>query len=180
MKIFFVSDIHGSLTQLEIFERILKEEKPDQLVILGDVMYHGPRNPLPDGYDPAGVANLLNVYKDRIIAVRGNCDSEVDQMLLDFPIMADSAHLIVEDKRFFLTHGHLFSSEKPPHIQPGAILVSGHTHVPAAHKEKGIFLFNPGSLALPKNDFPPSFGIYRERMLQVVDLEGNIIKELLL
>ncbi|WP_053406973.1 MULTISPECIES: phosphodiesterase [Persicobacter] len=176
MKIIFISDIHGSATFLEKALAVVESEKPDQIILVGDAMYHGPRNPLPEGYAPAKVASLLNNYKDRIIAVRGNCDSEVDQMLLEFPMMGDYAVYQAEGIYFYITHGHLASPEQAPALKAGSIFVSGHTHIPVATKEKGLYFFNPGSIALPKGGFAPSYGIFDQNQLIVKDFEGNVIK----
>ena len=136
MKIFVISDIHGSIYYLEKALECFEKEEADYILILGDILYHGPRNPLPKDYNPRLVAEKLNLYKDKIIALRGNCDSEVDQMLLEFPIMSDFTNLFLGDKRIFATHGHLFAEEKLP-IGEGNILISGHTHLPLAEKKDG-------------------------------------------
>ena len=135
------------------------------------MLYHGPRNPLPDSYNPAEVALKLNQFADRIIAVRGNCDSEVDQMLLDFPIEASWQQVITDNRRLFLTHGHLFNPEKLPPLRAGDVFVYGHTHIPKAEKQGDIFLFNPGSASLPKGGYPTSFGMLTDGVLKVLSLQ---------
>lgn len=177
MKLLFFSDIHGVPETLrQLFDRA-DELQPDRLIMLGDALYHGPRNGIPGFYAPDKVAAMLNSRKEKIMAVRGNCDSEVDQMLLQFPIMADYAELLVENQRFFLTHGHLWNAEKMPQLPENSILAHGHTHVPEISKSAtGITIFNPGSISLPKQDFPRSFGFFDGSKLSVRELEnGNLI-----
>jgi len=160
MKLVFISDVHGRLPSLEQALAANDREQPDLLVLPGDLLYHGPRNGLFDGYDPAACVPLLNAWADRIVAVRGNCDSEVDQMLLTFPMMGDSAHLVIDGQRFFVTHGHrLFGAELPP-LPAGTLVVSGHTHLPGIGTEKGITFFNPGSISLPKGGHQPTYGVW--------------------
>lgn len=177
MKLFFISDIHGSLTWLERGLEKFKEEKADQIILLGDVLYHGPRNPLPEGYNPKEVAEVLNANKDLFMAVRGNCDSEVDQMVLEIPIMADYALILHEGRKIFATHGHLFNKDKQPNLGEGNVLVHGHTHLPVAEKIEHIYLCNPGSIAYPKENNPHSYGILEENSFKVKDFEGNVIRQ---
>ena len=161
MKIVFFSDIHGVPSTVEKLLDHADRLKADQLVILGDILYHGPRNGVPGFYDPPKVADLLNARREQILAVRGNCDAEVDQMMLKFPIMADYAELAIDKHRFFLTHGHLWNAENLPAIPGGTILVHGHTHIPEDRMlECGIRVFNPGSISLPKQQTPQSFGFF--------------------
>ena len=159
MKCVIASDIHGSATWCESLMRVIEREQPDTVVLLGDLLYHGPRNPLPDGYDPARVADMLNSIAPRIVAVRGNCDSEVDQMVLDFPCMADSALVVDGDTRLFCTHGHVFAPDAPPKLVEGSVFLSGHTHVKTDEVRDGIRFVNPGSVALPK-DGSRSYALY--------------------
>lgn len=177
MKLMFLSDVHGSLYWLNRALEKVSEERPDQIVMLGDFLYHGPRNPLPEGYNPGQVAEVLNENKQRIIAVRGNCDSEVDQMLISFPIMADYAMLYHEGRRIYVTHGHGFSMDHLPPLMENDIFIQGHTHVPVAEYRDGIFLLNPGSIALPKNNYPNSYGIMENGAFAVKDFEGEIVKQ---
>lgn len=178
MKLFILSDIHGSITYakkaLELFER----EKCDQLIILGDVLYHGPRNPLPEGYAPSEVAVLLNTNQDKIIAVRGNCDSEVDQMVLEFPMMGDYQMLYMNKRKIFLTHGHLFNRNHMPKLSRGDVFIHGHFHLPIADYENGIYYLNPGSITLPKNNEPNSYAILDEEGFYIKDLQGKVIKSI--
>lgn len=178
MKIFFISDIHGSLYYLEKAIQLYKEEKASYIVILGDALYHGPRNPLPEDYNPQLVASLLNQYKDKIIAIRGNCDGEVDQMLIEYPMMADYSIILCNDRRLFLTHGHIYNESNLPNLSENDVLIMGHTHIPVAKKYNNIFILNPGSITLPKENNPNSYGVLEDNLFQIKDLEGNVIKEI--
>lgn len=173
MWLMFASDIHGSLPAAERVLERFAQSGAQWLIILGDVLNHGPRNALPEGYAPAEVAGKLNGAAARIIAVRGNCDSEVDQMLLDFPITAPWQQVLTERCRLFLTHGHLYSPEKLPSLCAGDVLVYGHTHIPVAEKRGDIFLFNPGSVSIPKGGFPASYGLLEGDRLQVLALDDH-------
>jgi putative phosphoesterase len=177
MKLFFIADIHGSYHHLQRGLDCFEQEQADQIIILGDALYHGPRNPLPQGYDPPHVAPLLNQYKDRIIAVRGNCDCEVDQMLIEYPMLGDYAVVFIDSRKLFLTHGHIFSPSNPPALPPGSIFASGHTHLPVAEKRGDLYFFNPGSLTLPKGGFPNSYGIYADNVLTVKSLDGATLAQ---
>lgn len=171
MKLMFASDIHGSLPATERILTLFGESGASWLVILGDVLNHGPRNALPEGYAPSQVADRLNTVADRIIAVRGNCDSEVDQMLLHFPITAPWQQVLTERQRLFLTHGHLFGADNLPPLSSGDVLVYGHTHLPVAERREGIYHFNPGSVSIPKGGFPASFGMLEDDFLRVITLD---------
>ena len=173
MRLMFASDIHGSLPAAERVLERFAQSGAQWLIILGDVLNHGPRNALPEGYAPAEVAGKINGAAARIIAVRGNCDSEVDQMLLDFPITAPWQQVLTERCRLFLTHGHLYSPEKLPPLCAGDVLVYGHTHIPVAEKRGDIFLFNPGSVSIPKGGFPASYGLLEGDRLQVLALDDH-------
>ena len=178
MKLFIVSDIHGSLEDLKKVLALFEKEKADKLVLLGDLLYHGPRNPLPEGYNPKEVATLLNSYKDKIIAVRGNCDAEVDQMVLEFPMRADYSELFIDGHRFFITHGHLYNEDHLPMLNEGDIFMYGHFHKPTAKKENGIVIFNPSSISLPKAGVK-SFGIYENNELKIVSLENEKLQSII-
>lgn len=177
MKLFFISDIHGSIYYLKKALEFFNEEKADYLVILGDILYHGARNPLPQEYSPKEVIDLINSYSDRIIAVRGNCDSEVDEMVLDFPIMATYSNILYNNRRLFLTHGHIYNEVKLPNLRPGDILIHGHTHVLRADKKDNIYIINPGSITLPKENNPHTYGVLDDDIFMIKDLEGNVVKE---
>jgi len=156
-----MSDIHGVPSALKSALAAADALGYDRLVLLGDLLYHGPRNGVPNFYDPEEVARILNGLKDRIVAVRGNCDAEVDQMMFEFPMMGDYAVLEAGKKTFFLTHGHLWNERNLPPIGMGSVLVHGHTHVPELTKLKcGLTVFNPGSVALPKGGSSRSFGYF--------------------
>ncbi|WP_040951949.1 phosphodiesterase [Gorillibacterium massiliense] len=178
MKLFFMSDIHGSLRGLNQGLAAFERENADQIVILGDLLYHGPRNPLPEEYNPKEVAARLNAYKRKIISVRGNCDAEVDQMLIEFPVLSDTAILFYEGRRIYATHGHHHHMDNLPGLSEGDVFIQGHTHVPVAEKRDGITLLNPGSVSLPKENFPPSYGILEGTVFQIKDFDGNVLKQI--
>ena len=175
MKLMFASDIHGSLPATERVLERFAQSGAQWLVILGDVLNHGPRNALPQGYAPAQVAERLNEQAARIIAVRGNCDSEVDQMLLHFPMTAPWQHILTENQRFFLTHGHLFGPDNLPPLSVGDVLVYGHTHLPVAEKRGDIYHVNPGSVSIPKGGFTASYGILDDNVISVMALNDQSI-----
>ena len=171
MKLLFFSDIHGVPSTVEKVLAHADRLNADKLVLLGDILYHGPRNGVPGFYDPPKVAELLNARREQIVAVRGNCDAEVDQMMLNFPIMADYAELLADDHEFFLTHGHLWNAGNLPALSSGVILVHGHTHIPEDRMlDCGIRIFNPGSISLPKQQTPQSFGFFDGKELSLQKL----------
>ncbi|BDR76019.1 phosphodiesterase [Clostridium tetani] len=178
MKLFFISDIHGSSYYLEKVINIYEKEKADYLVILGDELYHGARNPLPKEYNPKKVAEILNKYKNKIIAVRGNCDSEVDQMVLNYPIMSDYSIILYNNRRLFLTHGHIYNKNNLPTISNGDIFIYGHTHVPLAERINNIFIINPGSITFPKENTPHCYGILENNTFIIKTLDGEVFKEI--
>jgi putative phosphoesterase len=175
MKLMFASDIHGSLPATEKVLERFAASGAQWLILLGDLLNHGPRNALPEGYQPARVAERLNEAAERIIAVRGNCDSEVDQMLLNFPITAPWQQVLLAHGRLFLTHGHLYHPDKLPTLAAGDVLVSGHTHIPMAERRGEIFVFNPGSVSIPKGGFAASYGMLDDGLLSVYSLEDNAL-----
>ncbi|QLX24669.1 phosphodiesterase [Citrobacter freundii] len=175
MKLMFASDIHGSLPATERVLELFAQSGARWLVILGDILNHGPRNALPQGYAPAQVADRLNALASRIIAVRGNCDSEVDQMLLHFPITAPWQQVLMDNQRLFLTHGHLYGPENLPVLNAGDMLIYGHTHLPVAEKRGDIYHFNPGSVSIPKGGFTASYGILDDNVLSVMALNDQSI-----
>ena len=175
MKLMFASDIHGSLPATERVLALFAESGAQWLVILGDLLNHGPRNALPEGYAPAQVAERLNTLASRIIAVRGNCDSEVDQMLLSFPITAPWQQVLLDNYRLFLTHGHLYNAENLPPLTAGDVLISGHTHIPVAEKRGEIIHFNPGSVSIPKEGFAASYGMFEDGIFRVIALNDQRI-----
>ena len=175
MKLMFASDIHGSLPATERVLERFAASGAQWLVILGDVLNHGPRNALPEGYAPAQVAERLNELAARIIAVRGNCDSEVDQMLLHFPMTAPWQQILTEHQRFFLTHGHLLGPQNMPALNAGDVLVYGHTHLPVAERQGEVYHFNPGSVSIPKGGFAASYGILDDNVLSVMALNDQSV-----
>ena len=183
MKIMFASDIHGSAYYCRKMLDIYSESGAGRLVILGDILYHGPRNDLPREYAPKEVIAMLNPLKNQIYAIRGNCDTEVDQMVLEFPILADYGLLVLEGKAFYATHGHVYNQD---HLQPlpeGDILVNGHTHILKAETieaEGGrhIAVLKPGSVSIPKGGTPNTYAMLEDWVFSIRTLEGEVVKEL--
>lgn len=174
MKWMIASDIHGSeyycKKMLEAFDR----EEVDRLLLLGDILYHGPRNDLPRDYQPKKVIDLLNARKDKLLCVRGNCDTEVDQMVLEFPIMADYAILVMGGHVIYATHGHVFGEQNPPKLQKGDILLCGHTHVPKCVEYENYIYMNPGSVSIPKENSYHGYMLMDEQEIYWKDFEGKI------
>lgn len=175
MKLMFASDIHGSRSATEAILRRYTLEGADRLVLLGDLLYHGPRNELPDAYDPKAVTALLNAHKNELLCVRGNCDAEVDQMVLEFPIQADYALFDLDGTTAFVTHGHLFNLDQLPPYKDGDLLIHGHTHVLTVQRKDGMTYINPGSAALPKEGNPRSYMVYENGVLTIKTLEGEVV-----
>ena len=150
MKLFIASDIHGSALYCKQMLDCFFREKADKTLLLGDILYHSPRNDLPDGYAPREVIAMLNSLADKILCVRGNCEAEVDQMVLNFPCMADYAILEVNGLTLFATHGHHINPQNPPKMQGEYVLLNGHTHIPACEEKNGFRYINPGSVSIPK------------------------------
>lgn len=157
MKLLIASDLHGSAHYTQLLLQRYKEENARRLVLLGDILYHGPRNDLPERYAPKEVIAMLNPLAEQILAVRGNCDCEVDQMVLQFPILADYGFLLSEGLTIYLTHGHVINKDKPLPFAKGDILLHGHTHIPACEDCGGFTYLNPGSVSIPKNGTPHSY-----------------------
>lgn len=179
MKYFIASDIHGSAFYLKQMLEAFKKENADRLILLGDILYHGPRNDLPEGYAPKEVIVLLNNLKDKILCVRGNCDGEVDQMVLEFPIMADYAVLSLEKCNVYLTHGHKYNTDNPPPLCKGDILLHGHTHIPACKPfGNNNYYLNPGSVSLPKENTAHSYMLIDGTKFTWKTLDGKAYKEL--
>lgn len=161
MKLLIASDIHGSAYYCEKLLDVYKKEKADRLVLLGDILYHGPRNDLPKDYAPKKVIGMLNTVKDDILCVRGNCEAEVDQMVLDFPCLSDYCLLCIDDKTIFVTHGHTYNLNNLPPLKKGDILLHGHTHIPSWDKfNDDNYYLNPGSTSIPKSDSLHSYMTY--------------------
>ena len=176
MKWMIASDLHGSAyycrKMLEAFER----EGADRLFLLGDLLYHGPRNDLPREYAPKKVIPLLNEKKEKLLCVRGNCDAEVDQMVLEFPVLADYAVLPVGQRLIYATHGHIYHVKNLPPLAPGDVLLHGHTHVPAwTEFGQGNLYLNPGSVSIPKENSPHSYMTLEGNTMQWKELEGSAV-----
>lgn len=173
MRLLVASDLHGSPKAAAFLRRRCEELLPDMLVLLGDYLYHGPRNPLPSSYGPPSVVSVFADFDTPIVAVRGNCDAEVDLALLPFPV-ADNAWIAVDGLRVFASHGHHVPERPPcPGFARGTVLLRGHTHVPRGETLDGLHFWNPGSLALPKGGFPPSYGLYADGVFRVLDTHGG-------
>ncbi len=176
MALFFASDLHGCLPATEKTIRAFESSGADYFLLLGDILNHGPRNPVPEGYNPPEVANLLNLYAQQIIAVRGNCDSEVDQMLLNFPMMMDYAWVLLDSsRRLFLTHGHTYHADNRPPLKPGDVIAHGHTHIPVAEYQGEQIIYNPGSVTFPKGGFPASYGLLDNGWLKVIAFDDDSV-----
>ena len=172
MKLLIASDIHGSAHYCAQLMARIEAEKPDQVLLLGDLLYHGPRNALPEEYDCPKAYDMLNGIKDRIVAVRGNCDSEVDQMVLEFPILADYALLEVNGLTLYATHGHVWNEENLPPMAAGTVLLNGHFHVPVCREHEGYLYLNPGSTSIPKEDSVGSYLVLEDRTFTWKDMDG--------
>lgn len=176
MKFLFASDLHGSASACEAILESFSREKAHRLILLGDLLYYGPRNDFPNRYDARAVFALLNGFSPTPICVRGNCDSEVDQLVFNFPIMADYALLPLEGTRCaFLTHGHLFHTGNPPPHQPGDVLIHGHTHLHCIEPQQDYVYANPGSVALPKEGQPPSYMVYENGLFAIKSMNGETL-----
>lgn len=170
MKLLIASDIHGSAYWCGKLMEVAEKEAPDKIILLGDLLYHGPRNDLPRDYAPKQVIPMLSKYKDIILAVRGNCDAEVDQMVLPFPCLADFSILLCDGVTIYLTHGHHDNPDKLPPLEQGSVFLSGHTHVKMDEVRNGIRCGNPGSVSIPK-DGSHSCMIWEDGKLRIVYLE---------
>ena len=177
MKWLIASDIHGSAYYCEKLLEAYRREQADRLLLLGDVLYHGPRNDLPRDYAPKKVIEMLNGMKQQILCVRGNCDTEVDQMVLQFPVLADYAVLAEGKRLVYGTHGHNYNNAKLPPLQPGDVLLHGHTHVPACQVLETHTYLNPGSVSIPKENSPHSYMVLENGQFTWKDLEGNPYRE---
>jgi len=175
MKYLIISDIHGSETYLQAVLHLFEEKHYDFLILLGDILYHGPRNPLPEGHNPAGIVKLLNHYASKIIACRGNCDAEVDQMLLHFPCQSDYTLIVDEGIRIFATHGHIYNPENLPPFEGKNVFLYGHTHLWELKEQDHMLICNPGSISLPKENRPPTYATYENRTISIYTLENELI-----
>lgn len=176
MKWMIASDIHGSAFFAKQLLDRFRDSGCERLLLLGDILYHGPRNDLPRDYNPKAVAAMLNEYKNRIISVRGNCDAEIDALLLQFPSNGDYALLPTGTHVIFATHGHIYNKANVPALSPGDILLQGHTHVPECTCLGGVTLVNPGSVSIPKEGSPNSYMVLSDDELTWFDITGNPYK----
>ena len=178
MKLLICSDIHGDLDSMEKVLDAYKKENADRILILGDLLYHGPRNDLPTTYAPKKVIELLNANKEIIFTVRGNCDTEVDQMVLNFPILADYSVFYLDGLTVFATHGHHHNTETPPSLKSGDILLHGHTHILKIEEfgNENTYI-NPGSAALPKNGNPRTYMVYENRKFTIKSFSSEVIAQ---
>ena len=178
MKLMIASDIHGSEYYCRQMLDAYAKEKADKLILLGDLLYHGPRNDLPKDYAPKAVIKMLNERKKEILCFRGNCEAEVDQMVLEFPVLADYGIMYLEKRMIFFTHGHIHNEENLPMLQKGDILLHGHTHVPVM-ADRGDYIFlNPGSISIPKEDSAHGYLIYENNTFTHKDLSGTVLNTL--
>ena len=173
MKFMIASDIHGSAYYCEKLLEAYKKEAADRLFLLGDVLYHGPRNDLPKEYNPKAVITMLNAMKGDILCVRGNCDTEVDQMVLEFPILADYAIVPVGERLLYATHGHVYNKANPPKMKKGDILLNGHFHVPAFEELEEFIYMNPGSVSIPKENSQHGYMVLEDNMFVWKNLDGE-------
>ena len=181
MKIMIASDLHGSYYYgQKLFDRF-EEEKPEQLMLLGDLLYHGARNALPEEYSTISLTKLLNSHKDKILAVRGNCDAEIDQTVLEFPIMSDYLVSWIDGRKWILTHGHIFNEHIMLPHGAGDVLLHGHTHVKALEKVEDFYFVNPGSVSIPKDGPVHSYALYEDGTFFLKDVEdGRVLAEMTL
>ena len=173
-KIMIASDLHGDATCVRKLIDSYERSSADKLLLLGDLLYHGPRNDLPAGYAPKEVIAMLNDMKDELLCVRGNCDTEVDAMVLSFPILADYAYICVDDFVFFATHGHKYNMENLPYLKEREILLHGHTHISGVTPfgNKNLYV-NPGSVSIPKADTPKGYILFSDGVLSFRELDGR-------
>nr|WP_288826034.1 phosphodiesterase [uncultured Clostridium sp.] len=178
MKYMIASDIHGSAYYCRKLIDAYKNSGAERLILLGDILYHGPRNDLPKEYAPKEVISMLNSYKEQIYNVRGNCDTEVDQMVLEFPVLSDYALFVIDGLTIYATHGHIYNKEHLIPMKKGDILLHGHTHILTAEISGDITILNPGSVSIPKGGNPPTYALLEDRNFRIMDFEGNIVKEM--
>ncbi len=177
MKLMIASDIHGSAHYCSQLLEAMDRENPEKLLLLGDILYHGPRNDLPMEYAPKKVIQMLNARKTQLMSVQGNCDSDVDQMVLEFPILAEYCLIPLPGGRtVFATHGHKHNKAQMPPLQKGDILLHGHTHVPACEDVDGVWYLNPGSVSIPKEDSWHGYMMLEDTGFVWKDLDGTVQK----
>ena len=174
MKILIASDIHGSAEYCRQLLEAYKREGAEKLILLGDILYHGPRNDLPTGYAAKEVIKMLNDIKQELLCVRGNCDTEVDQMVLEFPVLAEYAIMYYEGKMMFFTHGHILNESKPPMLKKGDVLFNGHTHIPCVREHDDYTYINPGSVSMPKENSAHSYITFTDGLIEWKNLAGEV------
>lgn len=177
MKLMIASDIHGSAYYCRQLMQAFEREAPDRLLMLGDLLYHGPRNDLPREYAPKAVIEMLNARRDAILCVRGNCEADVDQMVLEFSVLTEHCLLYLGSRAVFATHGHVYNTANPPRLAAGDILLHGHTHIPTCETfgRDNLYL-NPGSVSIPKQGSPHSYMMLTDRVFAWKTLEGEVYK----
>ena len=180
MKLMIASDIHGSAFYCKQLIEAYKQEQPDKLLLLGDLLYHGPRNDLPKDYAPKQVIEMLNAISDQLICVRGNCEAEVDQMVLDFPVLSESCILYIDGQTIYATHGHINSPANPPKLHKGDVLLTGHTHIPAWKEYDNFLYLNPGSVSIPKEGSEHGYMIYEDKKFLWKTLKGDVYHSIFL
>ena len=173
MKFIIASDIHGSSYYMSKLMDIINSYSPDRVLLLGDLLYHGPRNDLPRDYAPKEVISMLNSISGDILCVRGNCEAEVDQMVLDFPCMADYAAVYCGGHMLYITHGHIFTEDNPPKLCSGDILLTGHTHIPKCARHDNFVYLNPGSVSIPKNGSWHGYMTFEDSRFTWLDFDGK-------
>ena len=178
MKYMFASDIHGSAYYCKKMLEAYQQEGAQRLVLLGDLLYHGPRNDLPREYAPKAVIPMLNGMKEDLYVVRGNCEAEVDQMVLEFPVLADYCILEVDGKTIYCSHGHHFNKDNLPPMKKGDTFIQGHTHVLMAEKKGDYNVLNPGSVSIPKEGNPPTYAVLENGRFSIKTFDGQVVKEL--
>ena len=174
MKYLVISDIHGSNYYAKKINEIYEKEKPDKIILLGDLYYHGPRNPLTEEYNPMEVAKILNNLKEKILCVRGNCDAEVDEMISEFKF-EDNIELTISGAKFFFTHGHKYNIDNIP--ESTDVLVYGHLHTGFIKERNGVICVNSGSISLPKNNTEHSYLVIEGKEIMLKDVEGNVLED---
>ena len=174
MKLMIASDIHGSAIYCKQLMDAYKQENPDKLLLLGDLLYHGPRNDLPKDYAPKQVIKMLNAISDQLICVRGNCEAELDQMVLNFPVLSESCILYIDGQTIYATHGHINSPANPPKLHKGDVLLTGHTHIPAWKEYDNFLYLNPGSVSIPKEGSEHGYMIYEDKKFLWKTLKGDV------
>lgn len=177
MKLLIASDIHGDEKCCRDMLEAAANEGAERILLLGDLLYHGPRNDLPQNYAPKKVIELLNAEASRLLCVRGNCEAEVDQMVLSFPVLSDTAFVYDGDTgiTLFMSHGHKYSPQSLPPLPSGTVFLSGHTHIPSVEKINGTVCINPGSVSLPKGGFPKSYALYCNGNIDIKTFDGSVI-----